>query len=154
MVNNGKLLEDFSEKLFQSIKGFVVRYKRVNAKTFNNSPEHDYDLVIHNTCRIFPELGNYILVECKDWTEKVGYPEVAKFLHKLHSRKCRTGIIVALNNVVYGDFNPTLKRTYDQDGIIVIVLNKGDIDLVMKDSRSLANLLRQKYEAVRFGLIK
>ncbi len=153
MHNTGTLLEDLSEKLFNSLNGFTVRYKRAKAKVSKRDPEHDYDLIIHNTAPIFEEFGNYILVECKDWKEQVGYGEIAKFIHKLHSRKCHAGIIVATSGVVYGEFNPTLKRTFDQDGIAVMVLDKDDIDNVLKGSINLSTLLRKKYEGVRFGLL-
>lgn len=153
MANKGNLLEDFSEVLLGSIDGFIVRYKRSWAMAPESLREHDYDLLIHNVSSIFPELGNYILVECKDWNEKVGYDEIAKFLHKLHSRKCDTGIIIALNNVTHETFNPTIKRAYDQDGITVIVLDFKDIEKVLKLKMNLASLLRRKYENARFGFI-
>lgn len=149
----GNLLEDFSESLFNSINGFIVRYKRSMAMVSRTQPEHDYDLIIHNTSKVLPELGNYVLVECKDWQKRVGYPEIAKFLHKLHSRKCVSGFIIALGDVVYGDFNPTLKRTFDQDGIAVIVIDKRDLDNIMSNSVNLITMIRKKYEEVRFGLI-
>lgn len=152
-INKGNALEDFSETLLSSINGFTVRYKRAKAKKSKIEPEHDYDLIIQNTSKLFEEFGNYILVECKDWQAPVGYPEIAKFLHKLHSRKCSTGIIVATGGVTYEDFNPTLKRTFDQDGISVLVIDKHDISKVTNKTLNLASLLRKKYEGVRFGLI-
>lgn len=151
-MTKGSLLEDFSEILLNCVSGFTVRYKRAKAKATKVSPEYDYDLIIHNSSKIFPEFGNYILVECKNWESKVGYGEIAKFLHKLHSRKCATGIIIATGGVVYGDFNPTLKRTFDQDGIAVIVIDKLNINSVLNGSLNLSTLLRKKYEQVRFGL--
>lgn len=151
--NKGNLLEDFSEALFNSLNGFVVRYKRAKAKVSKRDPEHDYDLIIQNSSKLFDEFGNYIIVECKNWNDPVGYQEIAKFLHKLHSRKCTTGILVATSGVVYDEFNPTLKRTFDQDGITVIVIDKSDIENILNKSINLASLLRKKYEGVRFGLI-
>lgn len=152
MTKTGVQLEDFSEKLFNSVYGFAVRYKRAKAKASPTRPEHDYDLVIHNTSLVFPEFGNYILVECKDWNDEVGYPEIAKFLHKLHSRKCVVGIIVAMGDVIGKTFNTTLKTTFDQDGVAVIVLNKDDLDSVISRRTIFTSLLRRKYEKIRFGL--
>lgn len=152
MVNKGNLLEDFAEALLNSMDGFVVRYKRVKASATTKDPEHDYDLIVHNSSKIFPEFGDYILVECKDWQSSVGYAEIAKFLHKLHSRKCATGIMFAMGGVVYGRLNPTLRRTFDQDGIAVIVLKEQDISKVMEGIINLSTLIRKKYEQVRFGL--
>lgn len=154
MSSTGTLLEDFSELLFNSINGFSVRYKRAKARATSSTPEHDYDLVIHNTSNIFTEFGNYILVECKDWKDPVGYPEIAKFLHKLHSRKCNLGIIVAMSNVVEKDFNTTLRRTFDQDNIAVIVLDKDDLTKILAKQVVLTTLLRKKYEKIRFGFYK
>lgn len=153
VVNKGNFLEDFSEALFNSLNGFTVRYKRAKAKKSRIEPEHDYDLIIQNSSKLFEEFGNYILVECKDWADPVGYPEIAKFLHKLHSRKCTTGFIIATGGVIYDDFNPTLKRTFDQDGISVLVLDKNDLLKVVNNSLNLATLLRKKYEGIRFSLV-
>lgn len=152
MTNSGNLLEDFSELFLSSIHGFIVRQKRSWAMGPNNKREHDYDLLIHNVESIFSEFGNYILVECKDWTNNVGYDEIAKFLHKLHSRRCNTGIIIAMNNVTHKKFNPTIKRAYDQDGIVVIILDFNDIKMVLKHKINLSSIIRKKYEDVRFGL--
>ena len=151
MANSGNLLEDFSELFLSSIHGFIVRHKRAWAMAAGSKREHDYDLLINNVASVFSEFGNYILVECKDWTDNVGYDEVAKFLHKLHSRRCNTGIIIAMNNVTHEDFNPTIKRAYDQDGIVVIVLDFDDITMVLNRKVNLASLLRRKYENARFG---
>ncbi len=151
MASRGDLLEDFSELFLSSIYGFIVRHKRSWAMGPNSKREHDYDLLINNVASVFSEFGNYILVECKDWSESVGYDEVAKFLHKLHSRRCNTGIIIAMNNVTHEDFNPAIKRAYDQDGIVVIVLDFEDIEMVLKRKINLSSLLRKKYENARFG---
>lgn len=152
MVNPGDLLEDFAGAFLSSIKGFVVRKKRALAYGPKGKREHDYDLLMQNVSTIFPEFDNYVLVECKDWDKKVGYDEVAKFIHKLHSRRCSTGIIIALNNVTHDDFNPTIKRAYDQDGIVVIVLESTDIQKVIDRQINLSSLLRHRYEEARFGL--
>lgn len=117
-----------------------------------NKQEHDYDLLLQNVSTVFPEFGNYVLIECKDWGESVGFGEVAKFIHKLHSRRCSTGIIIAMNNVTHKEFNPTIKRAYDQDGIVVIVLESTDIQKVINRQINLASMLRNKYEQARFGL--
>ena len=152
MANRGNLLEDFSELFLSSINGFIVRYKRSWALAADGKREHDYDLVVNNVSSIFSEFGSYILVECKDWGDSMGYDEISKFLHKLHSRRCNTGIIIAMNNVTHSKFNPTIKRAYDQDGIAVIILDKKEIYKVLNRKINLSSLLRQKYENARFGL--
>jgi len=82
----------------------------------------------------------------------VGYDQVAKFIHKLHSRRCSTGFIIALKSVSHSKYNPTIKRAYDQDSIVVIVLDLPDIQRVIDQKTNLASLLRKKYEEARFGL--
>lgn len=151
MKNPGDLLEDFSEVFLSSINGFIVRKKRGWALGPNGKREHDYDLLVQNVSAVFPELGNYILVECKDWDEEVGYDQIAKFIHKIHSRRCNAGIMIAMNNISHRIFNPTIKRAYDQDGISVIVLSANDIKKVLNKKINLTSLLRSEYEEVRFG---
>ncbi len=152
MANPGDLLEDFSEVFLSSIKGFIVRRKRGWAMGPKGKREHDYDLLIQNVSSVFPELGDYILVECKDWDEEVGFDQIAKFIHKLHSRRCNSGIVIAMNNISHKDFNPTIKRAYDQDGITVIVISSKEIQGVINKKINLVSLLRNKYEEVRFGI--
>lgn len=155
MTNKGSIFEDFTETLLNSVKGFTVRYKRAKARAKPGIlyPKHDYDLIVHNESIVFPEFGNYILVECKNRNEPIGYPAIANFLHKVHSRKCKTGFILAMKNVVYGRFNPTIKRTFDQDGIAIIVIDQKDLQEVVLGRLLLTTLLRKKYEEVRFGVI-
>lgn len=154
MAKSGSLLEDFSELFLGSVNGFVVKFKRSWAEATPESYEHDYDLLIHNTCEVFKEFGNYIGIECKDWKDPVGYHEIAAFIHKLHSRRCSTGIIIALKNVAMKEFNLTIRRAHDQDGITVLVLDEDDITLVLENKINLVTLLRTKYENVRFGFTK
>ncbi len=150
----GTLLEDFSAYLLSSVHGFIVRYKRAKAKKSKTSPEHDYDLIIQNTSQIFPEFGTYILIECKNRKEKTGYAEIAKFIHKLHSHRCNTGIIISMEGVVYDEFNPTLERAFNQDAISVIVLDKNDLENIIDGSINLATILRKRYEQTRFKVKK
>jgi len=155
MASTGSSFEDFSEILLSSVKGFAVRSKRGRAvvSVAGAGPiEHDYDLLVHNTSEIFPELGNYILVECKDTGDPVGYPAIARFLHTIHSRKCKSGIIIAKHGVVRGRFNTTLIRAFDQDGTAVIVIEEKELDALVNGSMGLPSLIRKKYEALRFGL--
>jgi len=61
-------------------------------------------------------LDTYIPIECKDWREPVGAPEVTQFISKLSLFKCNTGILLSKEGIKEETVNE-LKR-YDRQIMI------------------------------------
>jgi predicted helicase len=147
-----KRFEKFTEVFLSSVEGFTSRGSAQAKNIKTGGKEHDYDLIFLNKSILREELGNYMLVECKFWKKKVGYPNLAKFFHKLHTKRCSTGILFTMRGIKDDKRNTTLREIYDNDNIIVIVFDKTDIENVLLENENLVSLIRKKYEQVRFRL--
>lgn len=149
----GKIFENFAEDFLTKVNGFYSRGSgRVSYSLHTGRKEHDYDLIIHNKSLLFPELGNYLIVECKFHQDKIGYEDLSKFFHKLHTKRCSTGILFTMEGVKHGNKNTTLREIYDNDGISILVFDKNDIEAVISGKENLATMIRVKYEQVRFRI--
>lgn len=147
----GKIFENFAEDFFTKVRGFYSRGSgRVSYSLSTGRKEHDYDLIIHNKSPLFPELGNYFIVECKFHKDKIGYEDLGKFFHKLHTKRCSTGILFTMTGVKDGNKNTTLREIYDNDNICILVFDKDDIEKIITGKENLATMIRIKYEQVRF----
>lgn len=144
--------EDFVGDFFSTITGLVLRGKRRSALTSAQLRQHDYDLIFFNNSKSLSYLDSYILMECKFWTDEVAYSEVAKFFHKLHLRKCKTGFIVSMKGIRGRKYNETVREIYTSDGIAILEFNMDDIESVINKNENLVSLIRNKYEQVRFKI--
>lgn len=148
----GSEFEDFIEDFFSSISGLIPRGKRRSALTSAAARQHDYDLILFNNSKSLGYLDSYIIVECKFWSAEVDYHEIAKFFHKLHLRKIKTGFIVSMEGVIGRKYNETIREIYTSDGITILNFDLGDIEEVINKQINLISLIRTKYEQVRFKL--
>lgn len=91
----GKLFEDLLDTLFRTMPGFVVAEKRCRNEI------EELDLVVRNESEdpFWRHEGQYILVECKNWTTKVPRSEFDVFRAKIRRRsgRCRLGLVVSLS---------------------------------------------------------
>lgn len=154
ITNKGSEFENFTAHFFSAVKDFSIRGVRVNAMSGSNKKEHDYDVFFLNESQLFSEFGKYLLTECKYVEEEIGYPDISKFFHKLHNKRCKCGILLAKSDVVDENLNSTIRSVYDNDDIVILTFNKEDIQNVIDQKENLATLLRNKYEQVRFRLKK
>jgi CheY-like chemotaxis protein len=92
-LEKGPLLERVLQVLLSTIPGFV------DAGTNRQNRLEEIDVLVRNesTDAFLARQGDYLLVECKNWSSKVGVPEVTLLLAKLEHRygRCNTGILVA-----------------------------------------------------------
>jgi predicted helicase len=146
----GKRFENFAELLLSCVHELIPRGRGVWAiSTKTRHKVHDYDLIFLNKSFLRKELGNYILVECKFHKGKVGYPDLAKLFHKLHTKRCSTGIVFTMEGI---KDETTIREIYDNDNIIIIIINSTDIETILSEIENLASLLRKKYEQIKFRL--
>ena len=93
----GKALENLAVEIFESIKGLKII--KVNARLH----AEELDLLLKNNIGVgFWRLaGSPIVVECKNWSQKVGAREISVLFDKLLSLgpKACTGILIAPNGV-------------------------------------------------------
>jgi Restriction endonuclease len=92
-AEKGRLLEDLIAYLFELIPGVSITARNA----MNAFDAQEIDIAFWNDgdvdgLRLFDHL---LLVECKNWSTPVGYPELAVFYDKLQSRGRPIGILIA-----------------------------------------------------------
>lgn len=130
----GLALEGLVTLIFSTIKGFHPSH-RVRTQT------EEIDIFIKNESRdvFWSKLSPFILVECKNWSSKVGKDEIALFHSKLENRfgLSKVGFLVSING-----FYDTVKKE-------MLRSSKGDISIVLIDRAPLKKLAfnpnRNKY---------
>lgn len=151
----GRTLENLAEYLFFSVEGFEVYGKNVGTQ------DYEMDLVIRNsidTDVIFEEFGRYLLVECKNWDKPVGVREINHFLAKIRFHDCKTGVLLSKSGISgersddelrHGKL--TILKAFYNDKIIIIVLDEGELESIVKGDDNLLSVLLKNYEKVKFG---
>jgi hypothetical protein len=93
-----------------------------------------------------------ILVECKNWSSRVGASILDAFIAKLRRRSCKTGFFVAAYGVtggfVNGDGNnvgaAAILSAALQDGIRIVVITLDDLQSIASIDE-LRNLIKERY---------
>lgn len=144
-ARKGRLLEDLLELLLKQIPGFVVSTRR-------RSLDEEFDLVVRNESPdpFWAKDGQYFLVECKNWTSKVGPADLDRFVGKLERRHRRAtlGFVVAPNGFTSG-FSSTLAARRYQRVLIVPIDEQALAELVVggQHERRLKQLHQRAIEA-------
>lgn len=122
----GKALENLMLKFFSGVEGFECQ---PNATT--ETEEVDIWILNKSKDELFAKEGNLILCECKNWTRKVGRPELNVFIGKVKNRnkRCRLGFFIAWNGVTK-DFNEELLRFTHDEEMIVVLTKEGIIEAI------------------------
>jgi len=115
-------LESFAEFLFTSIEGIDIIDKNVRASA------EEIDLILANESEkpFWRQLNSPLLVECKNWSKKIGTDEVKKFKDTLESHNIKGGILIATKGITGTKRKDAfLKiREYNQRGFQIIVLTE------------------------------
>lgn len=154
-TEKGKSLEDLSTYLFLLIPGLVPR-RNLHEET--NAFESDIVISNHtNSANIISELlGRHFLIECKNWEDHVGVKDIGYFLFRMRLTHAHFGIVFAKNGIT-GDNDEEkaacslLRKAFNEDGIICIVIDKKDLEKLKDDSISFWPLLLERIERIRFG---
>jgi hypothetical protein len=127
----GDTFEELCAYLFESLDGVEVVVRDIQMDS------EEIDLVLWNEGKeaILRKWDDVILVECKNWSTKVGAALLDNFIAKLRRRSLKTGIFVATNGVtggfLRGDGNEPgavgILRSALQEGIRVITLTMDDL---------------------------
>jgi hypothetical protein len=102
-----------------------------------------------------PELGSYLLIECKDWRKPVDSEPIAYLAQNLIFHECKAGILFSWSGITgTGEMKNaalTVLRAYHHAGKAIIVLDHNDFRCAAEGT-PLQEILRKKYEEVRFDL--
>lgn len=144
----GVAFEELCKYLFESLDGVeVVEHDVLMAS-------EEIDLVLWNAGKegILRKWNDVILVECKNWSARVGAAMLDNFIAKLRRRSLKRGIFVAANGVtggfLRGDSNEPgavgIIRSALQEGIRVITLTMDDLRLI-HSTDDFRNLIKKRY---------
>jgi len=141
--------------LFLSAGGFQVK---TNVKTF----DEELDLVVRNLATTNPmlrEFGRYMLVECKNIKLRVNAKTVRDFASKVVYHSCRTGILISRTgysgqreSVAARDARLAMIKAHQRHQVIIIPLNFTHLREIVQQRKTLADILVQQYEKIRFDM--
>jgi dCTP deaminase len=123
-TSKGKVLEEFATEVFHTIQGLQIisRNQRLMAEEF--------DLYLQNNIDegFWRFLGSPIIVECKNWSKKVGAREISILFDKLASvgPDAKTAILIAPLGVSGDEYADALAKIREkrQAGRYIIVLDQ------------------------------
>jgi len=126
----GKLLELFVFEMVNLMKNFEI-LKGENGSHDINLGFEQIDLTIKNKSPILERMGPLLKVECKNWKDKIGNPELRDFSGKLRG-EIHVGILISVNG--FGkDIKPLLERLYFNERKIIVTISGEEIEEWLND---------------------
>ena len=145
MAARGRALEDLIVYLFELVPGIILTQRNV----LNAFEAEEIDVAFWNEgdpdgLRLFDHI---LLVECKNWAERAGYPELPLFNAKLGSRGRPFGIFVAASGITGDPASRTAAHEVLngalREGWEIIVITRREIE-DLGDTEELVLLLKKK----------
>jgi hypothetical protein len=146
----GKILEKIAFYLFSSIENIIIiKNKRTK--------DYEIDLILRNNNLNHPILGlfgEYLLVECKNWSKTVDVGQVNHFLSKMKFHNCKCGILISKKGMSGSKedikaANLTKLKEFHKYGQIMMEITLEDLKNISMGTNLLSILLRE-YENIRF----
>lgn len=135
-------LENLADFLFSSIRGIEVIDRNVRTSA------EEIDLLLKNESNnlFWRQLGSPLLVECKNWSKKIGTDEVIIFKDKLESHDIKVGILIAVKGITGTKRKDAVlkMREYKQRGFRIVLLTGEDVE-DMCDGGNPTDKLQEKY---------
>jgi hypothetical protein len=144
-AEQGRALEDLVCYVFALIPGIsITRRNELNAF---NTQEIDVALWNDTHAEGLFFLPNIILVECKNWANRVSSAEVSWFDTKLRNRGLNFGILVATNGIT-GDANDltaahNIVASALREGRRLVLIRREEL-MALTDSSELVVLIKEK----------
>jgi hypothetical protein len=141
----GKALEDLICYVFTQVAGIsITRRNEMNAF---GTEEIDIALWNEGDKDGFFFLPNIVLVECKNWSHRVGSAEVSWFDAKLRNRGLDFGILVATNGITGDEADLTAAHSIVaaalRESRRLVVVNRDDLER-LTDGAELVHMVKEK----------
>lgn len=144
-ADQGRALEDLICYVFTQVPGITIT--RRNELNAFHTEEIDVALWNDGHADGFFFLPNIILVECKNWSSRVGSAELSWFDAKLRSRGLSFGVLVAANGVTGNAEDLTAAHSIVaaslREGRRLSVIRSDEL-LTLTDSHELVRLVKEK----------
>jgi hypothetical protein len=141
-----KTLESLAQYLFSSVEGLFVQPS-------TRTSTYELDGIITNTANnpFLKTLDTYIPIECKNWKEPIGSPEITQFIAKLSLYKCNIGVLISRSGMKEGTVNELRKDAYRRLGIYVLVFDEDDIKSIL-GGKDIISIMIEKYKELKFSI--
>ena len=143
--DRGRALEDFICCLFNHVPGVTVTQR--NSKNIFKTEEIDVALWNERDRAGLYFLPHIILIECKNWSTRIGSVEINWFDSKLRNRGLDFGILICPKGITGESEQLTAAHSTISRALFerrrLVVLTIGEI-LALEDTESLSNLLKIK----------
>jgi hypothetical protein len=144
-AQQGRALEDLVCYVFGLVPGIAITHR--NALNTFATEEIDVALFNESANEGFHFLPNLILVECKNWSNRVSSAEVAWFLTKLRNRGLDFGILVSTRGITGDADDLTAAHHIVATALLerrrLIVLTTDEL-LALADTQGLSSLIKRK----------
>ena len=150
----GDRLEQLTSYLFAVESGFEVLGS-------TRSPDSQNDVLIRNRHEdaAIASLGDYLIVECKNWSRPVKAPTIREFAGRLRTSKVKTGVLVSKNGITGTKkkgrgtgAREAISKEYLQDSTAILVLDEAQIIDLVAGKLNLSTELIEQFEKVRFDI--
>jgi predicted helicase len=95
---------------------------------------------------LFENLGDMLLVECKNWSVKVDKKEITDFIAKLSRVRANVGILFSRGEITT-NAKDEIRAEWRQTGRIIIVITSVDLDKIILGENLYDLLERRFYDA-------
>jgi hypothetical protein len=146
--------EKLARLLFNGMPFLTCKY--LNVESVGN--EVEWVVQNHGWHRrtLFDACGDYILVQCKDWSTPVRAEDVSGLRDRMHKTKVRLGIIVAPKGICGrrhgGQAVREIRRAFDTHGLFMLVIAAEHLNEVAGGA-NFYDMLEYLLERVRFDFI-
>lgn len=150
----GDRLEHLMAYLFAVERGFEV----VGS---TRSPDSQNDILIRNRHDdgAISSLGDYLIVECKNWQKPVGAGVVREFAGRLRAAKVKTGVLVSKSGITGQKkkgrgtgAREAISKEYQQNSTAVLIVDEAGILELVAGRLKLSMELLEQFESVRFDI--
>lgn len=141
-----KTLEQLAQYLFSSLEGFYV-------EPSTRTGPYELDAIISNSSAhpFLRTLDTYIPIECKNWKEPIGAPEITQFIGKLSLFKCAMGVLLSKEGIKEDTVNELRKDAYRRSNIYILVFDSKDINSII-EGKDLISLMLTKFKELKFSI--
>ncbi|GAB4383835.1 MAG: hypothetical protein Kow00121_46420 [Elainellaceae cyanobacterium] len=142
--NAGLLLEDLAKMLLSSP---YLKLNKMRRRT--ETSEIDLDFTVRRIeATLFNEFSYLLIIECKNWSKKVGAPQVRDFCSKMRKVGSNIGIVFSKKEITR-DAKREIRDAWIQDKIVVLAFDAKDLEQIINGSSNLYEMFNRKYIAVR-----
>jgi hypothetical protein len=149
------VLEDIAFYLCSTLNGCIPRR---NLKTV--FVDGEIDILINNlnvgNLLSYKVLGEYFLVECKNYKQAVDVSRLGYFLYRMRLAHARFGILFATNDITGEGTDKNAeslrRRALHEDDAVCIVITGADLKALSEGKTNFGAIVFAKFEAFKFGL--